>query len=367
MKRSLPFHYDVDVYCECPIFYKLAVMKNHQNYDDWLFNHGGVFMDGEFNAYLGRFGQRYRMEDFSPLLEFIPVDYRAFQSGEDLIRAMVQILSEGDYVLLEQGYPNKNTFIPDELWLHETVFYAIDTGKKTACSPDLRNGHFSEREQSFEEIIDCHELMLKFYEDHACFAGQVREHAFPMCRIRLRHDTREEANMLRFFHMLEQDFASGKTTTDYFDRDQGRERQYVYRGASEIFRGYREWLDTREAREPEARMWIRMSHGVFKYIEHVAILRKKAEILSHAGMPFDPEPLNALQETLGLLRAVAFKWERTGDDELIPRLDTLLDQAFVQDRCFIWALLNHMRYFLGSSSPLSTNPFCFNDRYTIRN
>lgn len=199
MKRSLPFHYDVDVYCECPIFYKLAVMKNHQNYDDWLFNHGGVFMDGEFNTYLGRFGQRYRMEDFSPLLEFIPVDYRAFQSGEDLIRAMVQILSEGDYVLLEQGYPNKNTFIPDELWLHETVFYAIDTKKKTACSPDLRNGHFSEREQSFEEIIDCHELMLKFYEDHACFAGQVREHAFPMCRIRLRHDTREEANMLRFF------------------------------------------------------------------------------------------------------------------------------------------------------------------------
>ena len=170
--------------------------------------------------------------------------------------------------------------------------------------------------------------MLKFYEDHACFAGQVREHAFPMCRIRLRHDTREEANMLRFFHMLEQDFASGKTTTDYFDRDQGRERQYVYRGASEIFRGYREWLDTREARDPEARMWIRMSHGVFKYIEHVAILRKKAEILSHAGMPFDPEPLNALQETLGLLRAVAFKWERTGDDELIPRLDTLLDQPY---------------------------------------
>lgn len=108
----------------------------------------------------------------------------------------------------------------------------------------------------------------------------------------------------------------GKTTTDYFDRDQGRERQYVYRGASEIFRGYREWLDTREARDPEARMWIRMSHGVFKYIEHVAILRKKAEILSHAGMPFDPEPLNALQETLGMLRAVAFKWERTGDDEL---------------------------------------------------
>lgn len=123
---------------------------------------------------------------------------------------------------------------------------------------------------------------------------------FRWCRIRLRHDTREEANMLRFFTCWNRISPRAKQPRNYFDRDQGRERQYVYRGASEIFRGYREWLDTREARDPEARMWIRMSHGVFKYIEHVAILRKKAEILSHAGMPFDPEPLNALQETLGL-------------------------------------------------------------------
>lgn len=358
MEIRLPFHYDVDVYCECPIFYKLAVMKNHQNYNDWLFNHGGVFMDEEFNTYLGRFGQRLRMEDFAPLLEFIPIDYRAFPSDEELIETMVRVLSEGDYVLLEQGYLNKSAFIQDRIWLHETVFYAIDTDKRTACSPDLRNGHFSEREQSFEEILDCHRLLLEFYREHEYFAQVVKEHAFPMCRVRLRKDGREEANMMQLFHMLEQDFASGKTTVEYFDRDQGRERQYVYRGSSEIFRGYREWLGMRETQNPEDRMWIRMSHGIFKYMEHVKMLHKKAELLFRAGMPFDFAPIKELQETLELLRAMAFKWEMTGNDELISRLDTLLDRAFVQDRCFIWDLLNHMRPFLTSSALPSTNPYC---------
>ncbi len=129
MKRSLPFHYDVDVYCECPIFYKLAVMKNHQNYDDWLFNHGGVFMDGEFNTYLGRFGQRYRMEDFSPLLEFIPVDYRAFQSGEDLIRAMVQILSEGITCCWNRAIQTRIRLFRMSFGCTKRCFYAIDTEK----------------------------------------------------------------------------------------------------------------------------------------------------------------------------------------------------------------------------------------------
>ncbi len=69
-------------------------------------------MDGEFNAYLGRFGQRYRMEDFFAFAGIHSGGLPGVSVGEDLIRAMVQILSgRGDYVLLEQGYPNKNTFI----------------------------------------------------------------------------------------------------------------------------------------------------------------------------------------------------------------------------------------------------------------
>ena len=88
-------------------------------------------MDGEFNAYLGRF--RAAIPDgriFSPLLEFIPVDYRAFQSGEDLIRAMVQILSRRGLRAAGTGLSKQEYVYSDELWLHETVFYAIDTGKR---------------------------------------------------------------------------------------------------------------------------------------------------------------------------------------------------------------------------------------------
>ncbi len=360
MQIRLPFHYDVEIFSECFTFYKLGMMKSHRDYEDWLFNHGGIFMNEAYNTYWGRQGQRLRMEDYAPLLEFTPIDRNAFSSGEELLAAIVRILSDGEYVMLEQGFENGDPLDPEPLRIHETVFYAVDTEKRTVCHPCLGNGFFIEREESFEEIVEAHKRMLTYYDEHEYFARQVKETHFAFNRVRVCHEARERADMQRFFHMLEQDFASGLTTTTYYDLEWKQERSYHYRGSSEVLRGYREWLDSRTRGEQKERMWIRLSLGLFKYREYVALLRRKVDILRRAGMPYDDEPLEKLQRILENLRYQALRWEQTGRDEAIPDLCEALDRAFAADRYFLLDLLYHLRTFLIQPTLSNINPFCLN-------
>ena len=361
MQIRLPFHYDVEIFSECFTFYKLGMMKSHRDYDAWLFNHGGIFMNEAYNTYLGRQGQRLRMEDYAPLLAFSPIDHTAFSSDEELIAAIVGILSDGEYVMLEQGFESPDPQDPEPIRLHETVFYAVDTDKRTVCHPDLRGGVFREQEQTFEEIVEAHKRMQIYYDQHEYFARQVKETHFAFSRVKVCHEAQERPDMLRFFHMLEQDCASSLTTTVYYDMEWKQERSYQYRGSSEVLRGYREWLKTRIGGDHKERMWIRLSLGLFKYMEYVALLRRKVDILCRAGMPYDDEPLVKLQETLELLRGQALKWEMTEREAAVPALCESLDSAFAHDRFFLLDLLYHLRTFLLQPSLHTTNPFCLND------